>query len=192
MRAQERLPRGRPLRHGRQTLRLQDPRDRRTTDAMPDVLQGPWDPRIAPRRIFLRHPHNQAPDLGEHPATTQPRRRPLARDQPPVPSAQRIGRHNGGDLAQCPTAHPKGPHRELPSIIIGEAQTPPAQLPGAGGGSPRSGTRAPPALGARASRSGPSTAGEGRGGNHEPEVISRLPCSPSTTVGRAVGQYGLR
>src|ERR1019366_7369202 len=85
----------------------------------------------APCGILARHPHDQLPDLGEHAATTRPKRRtrPLPRDELAMPPEQRIGCHNCGDLAQRPTAHPKGPHREPPSVVLGQAQTPPAQLP---------------------------------------------------------------
>jgi hypothetical protein len=33
-------------------------------DAMPDVLERALDPRVAPRWVLLRHPHDQAADLG--------------------------------------------------------------------------------------------------------------------------------
>ena len=39
---------------------------------MPDILQRPADPRIAPRRILFRHPHDESPDLCEHARTTAP------------------------------------------------------------------------------------------------------------------------
>jgi hypothetical protein len=46
-----------------------------------------------------------------------------------MPPQQRIWRHDRGDLAQRPTAHPERSHREPPPIVISEAQAPPTQLP---------------------------------------------------------------
>jgi len=98
---------------------------------MSDVLQRTLDPRVTRRRIFLRNPHDESPDLGEHASTAGPtaRVRPLARDQEPVPSEQRVGRRDGGDLVQHPTAHPKGPCGKPPPVVFGQAQTPSPQLP---------------------------------------------------------------
>ena len=45
-----------------------------------------------------------------------------------VPSQQRIGRHDRGDLPQCQPSQLKCPHGKPPSVVIGEAQTPPTQL----------------------------------------------------------------
>ena len=57
VRAQKRLPRCRTLRHGRDAVRPQNPGNRRAADAMPEILERALDPRVAPRRILLRHPH---------------------------------------------------------------------------------------------------------------------------------------
>jgi hypothetical protein len=92
MRTQERPPRRGPLRYRRQAVRLQDPRNRRAAHAVTDVLYGPLDPRVASRRILLRHPDHDAPDLGEHVATTGTGRiRPFPGDELTMPAQQRLG-----------------------------------------------------------------------------------------------------
>ena len=74
MRPQKRLPRRRPLGHRRDPLRLQDPRNRRSSHPMPDVLQRPADPRVAPGR--------DSPPPSAPPAAGSPRARPARPDRP--------------------------------------------------------------------------------------------------------------
>lgn len=54
---------------------------------MPDVLRGALDPCVAPRRILLSHPNDEAPDLGEHTTATGLglHVRPLPGDESAVP-----------------------------------------------------------------------------------------------------------
>ena len=175
VRPQKRLPRGRPFRHRRHARRLQDPRDRRAADAMPDVLQRALDPRVAPRRILLRHPHDQPPNLGEHAAPTRPGRRvrPLPGDQLPMPAEQRVGRDDRGDLAQRLTAQPVRPRGEPPPVVIGEAQAPPTQLPAQEAVFfDQIGDRLPLAALEPAGQDQQQHL-EGRGGDHERELISQ-------------------
>jgi len=66
---------------------LQDARDRRSPDLVPEILQGTLNARVAPRRIFLGHAHHELPDLGKDTATAGLlHMRPFARHQLPVPS----------------------------------------------------------------------------------------------------------
>jgi hypothetical protein len=165
MRAQERLPRRWSFRHGRKAVRLQDPGNRRSADAVSEVLQRPLNPRIAPRRIPRRHAHDQLADLRERASTARRwvRVRPLPRNELPVPAQQRIGGDDRSDLAQPPTAQPVRPNSEPPPVVIGQAQVPPPTA-AAGGGSRRSDRPAPPVPGDRASRSRPLvTSGRPRG-----------------------------
>jgi hypothetical protein len=90
---------------------------------MTDILQGALDPRVAPRGILRRHPDDELVDLREHAAATRPG------DQLSVLAEQRVGRDDRGDLAQHSTAHPEGPHREAPPVVIRQAQAPPPELP---------------------------------------------------------------
>jgi hypothetical protein len=110
-------------------VRFEDPGNRRTPDAMPDVLQGTLDPRVAPRGILLRHSYNQPPDLDEDAPTARGPGcvGPFPSNQLTMPPKQRIWRHDRGDLTQRPTAHPDGSHREAPSVVIGQMQAPPTQ-----------------------------------------------------------------
>jgi hypothetical protein len=43
-------------------------------------------------------------------------------------SQQRVRRHNRGDPAQRPTAHPVRPRGEPSSVVISQPQAPPTQL----------------------------------------------------------------
>jgi hypothetical protein len=69
-------------------VRLQCSRNRRTADAMPEILQGPSDSRVSASRILFGHPHDQPPDLHEHarPTRSSCRVRPFTRDEPPMPA----------------------------------------------------------------------------------------------------------
>jgi hypothetical protein len=96
---------------------------------MPDVLQRALDPRVAPGRVLLCHPHDQAADLGQYtPSRGASRVGPFMSHEVSVPSQQRIGRHDRGDLPQCPPSQLKRPHGKPPSVVIGETQAPPTQL----------------------------------------------------------------
>ena len=55
-----------------QTVRLEDPGNRRAPDAMPDILQRALDPCVTPGGILSGHPDNEILDLLEHAPTTRP------------------------------------------------------------------------------------------------------------------------
>ena len=55
MRSQKRLPRRRARRCGWHTVGLQDARDRRSPDLVPEILEGTLNARVAPRRIVPGH-----------------------------------------------------------------------------------------------------------------------------------------
>ena len=46
-----------------------------------------------------------------------------------MPPEQRVGRDDRRDFAQRPASQPVGSHSEPAPVVIGEAQTPPTQLP---------------------------------------------------------------
>src|SRR5438552_6780093 len=100
MRPQKGLPRRRSLRHGRDALRLEDPSNRRSPNAVSEILQRAADPGIAPRRVLLGHPDHQLPNLYEYatPTALPLRVRPLTGDQQPMPPENRVGRDDPGDL----------------------------------------------------------------------------------------------
>ena len=131
-----------------------------------DVLQGALDPRVTPRRILLRHPHDKPSNL--HHDAAPPRLagvRPFLCNQLSMPAQQRVRRRDRGDHAQGRTAHAVRPRSQPSAIVVGETQSPGPQLAAAGTGSLRSGTRLPPAPGGPASRSAhptPSAAPRGR------------------------------
>ena len=97
---------------------------------MPHVLKGALDPRVTPGGILFRHPHDQAANLGENTLATGPLVpvRPLPDDELPMPPQQGVGRRDGGDLPQGPTAQPVRPRCEPTAIIVGETQSPGPKL----------------------------------------------------------------
>src|SRR5262245_56166166 len=58
-----------------------------------------------------------------------PRIRPLAHYQLAMPSQQRVRRDDGGEVTQRFPSKPVGPTREAPTVVIGEPQAPPRDLP---------------------------------------------------------------
>ena len=194
VRPQERLPRGRPLRDRRHARALSG--CARSSNGRRDARRFSTRLEFAcsPRWILPRHAHHQPPDLGEHAAPTRPGRRvrPFPCDQLPMPAEQRVGRDDRGDLAQRPTAQPK---RSTASAAGRHRSNADAAHPAAGarGGFLRSGRRAPPARGARASRSGPATAsGEPRGRSRAGAYITAGDIRRSQQVDRSVGHNTLR
>ena len=97
---------------------------------MTDIREGALNPRVAPRRVLLRHPQDQPSDLGEHARTTAPplRVRPLPRDQLPMPAENRVGRHERRDRREAATAQPVPVHGQPPAFFIGQAE-PAAHVP---------------------------------------------------------------
>jgi hypothetical protein len=109
-----------------------------------------------------------------------------------VPSQQRIGRHDRGDLPQCPPSKLKRPHGKPPSVVIGEAQTPPIQLR-AQDAILFHQVRERPALGDPTSRSGPRTpSGEPTCRSRARVYITGRKLAPSLVLDRAMGQYGVQ
>jgi hypothetical protein len=103
------------------------------------------------------------------------------RDPLPVPAEQRVGRHEGGDLAQRPTAHSEGAHREPSPVVIGQAQTPPAQLPPQEAILFEQVRECLPLSALEPAGQDHQQHVECSGVDHEPEVISRHECAPFTT-----------
>ena len=87
--------------------------------------------RVAPSRILLRHPPDQLADLVENFATRRslPGVSPFPDDELPMPSEQRVRRDDCRDLAQRRTAQAVGAGGKFPPVVIGEPETPTAQLP---------------------------------------------------------------
>ena len=87
MRFQKRLPRARALRDRGQARRFQDPPNGRAAHAVADVLQGALYPRVTPRWILRRHPHDKPSNL--HHDAARPRLagvHPFLRNQLPMPA----------------------------------------------------------------------------------------------------------
>ena len=110
---------------GGKARRLQDAPNRRPSHAVPHVLQRALDPGVAPRRILLRHPHDQAPDLEEDvPPAAWPTVRPFPRNQPAIPPQQRVRRRNRGDLPEGRAADAERTGGQPAAIVVRQAQAP--------------------------------------------------------------------
>jgi len=116
MRPQERSPRcwTRPARWN--TLLPKNRGDRRPRHVMSNIFQGALNPRIAPRRVLGRHPHNQTRDLLEYAGASWPPSsiRPFPRNQLTMPAKNRVGR----DQRSRPLAGivDRDVHRDAPSV----------------------------------------------------------------------------
>jgi len=109
---------------------LQDARDRRSSCLVPEISEGTLDPRVSPRRIFLRHAEDQLLDLGPDTTTgVLSRIGPPACHQLPMPSQQRVGADDRRELTQGRPTQPVGPSSELPTVGIREPQPPLPDLP---------------------------------------------------------------
>ena len=130
MRSEKRAPGRRPLTARRNALGLEDARNRRPGYTMPDIFQRPLDSRVAPARIVGHHADRQTPDLASYArsAGALPGVRPLAGDQLSVPSENRVGRDERGELVQRAATEPVSQHRQTPALSIVQSQPTAAQL----------------------------------------------------------------
>src|SRR5262249_24391436 len=130
MRAQKRVPRRRARWRWWQTVGLQDAGDRRSSDLVPEVLEGTLNPGVAPRRVSLGHSHDELADLGEDTATARSpvRIRPLARHQLPVPPQQRVRRDDRRDVTQGFSTEPISPYGKSSPVVVGQPQSPHTDL----------------------------------------------------------------
>ena len=127
MRLQERLPRRAlvPLGSRGEPVVVQDPLDRVPGDVVAEVGERAADPRVAPRRILPRHPHDE---FGHRPGRHRPSPTSagtaivLLGDQPPVPAENRVGRDDACHLTQDPPAEFLASHRESPALGVGQAK----------------------------------------------------------------------
>jgi hypothetical protein len=84
---------------------FENPSDRRSTHAMPNILEGALDSGVAPRRILLRHPDDEPADLRQDAATSRTCSvRPFPRDELPMPAQNRLRRDDRGNLTQATAA----------------------------------------------------------------------------------------
>jgi hypothetical protein len=182
VRSQKRLPGRRALRRRRQTVALQDARNRGSADLVPEILQGTLNPGVTPRRIVLGHAQRQLADRSKDTATGPlPAIRPLARHQRPVPPKQRVRCDNRCEVTQCLPSQPVCPYREAPTIVIAEPEAPLTDLP------PQDailfdqiGERFPLSV-IEPTGNGQEQQPKDRHVDHEPELISRI-CKKTAAI----------
>jgi len=109
---------------------LQDARDHGPSDLVPEILEGTLNPRVAPRRVFLGHPHDELADLGEDTPTARSpvRVRPLAGHQLPVPPQQRVRRDDRRDVTQGFSTETIRPYSKSPPVVVCQPQSPHTEL----------------------------------------------------------------
>ena len=104
---------------------VQDPLHRVPGDVVAEVGERAADPRVAPRRILIRHPYDE---FGHRPGCHRPSPTPagtaivLLGDQPPVPAENRVRRDDACHLTQDPPAEFLASHRESTALGVGQAK----------------------------------------------------------------------
>jgi hypothetical protein len=94
------------------------------------VLERTLNPRVAPRRIFLRHPHDQVTDRADDSAAacSGPRIGPFAGDELPMPTEQRVRRDKCRHIAQRLSAHTVGAGGQPSPVVVGQPKPASAEL----------------------------------------------------------------
>jgi hypothetical protein len=97
---------------------------------MPDILESALNSRVALSGILVRHPNDQAANLGEDtvPARALVRVRPLPHDELPMPPQDCVRCDDARDLTQYPPTQPMPSDRQPASIVIGELEPLSTQL----------------------------------------------------------------
>ena len=109
----------------------QDPCDCVSRDLMSEILERASNSGVAPARVVAGHQQDQLLDIGCGPRTTWPSAlAPIVffREQPPVPTKQSIGCHQGPDFQKAFSTDRSGLDRESAALSIGESQAFSAQL----------------------------------------------------------------
>ena len=90
---------------------------------MADVPKRALNPRVAPRRIARRHPHDELTDLQQDAAPCgSPGIRPLSRNQLTMPPQQGVRRRDCGDLPQGRTTDAVRSGGQPTAIVVRETQ----------------------------------------------------------------------
>jgi len=95
-----------------------------------EILQRTLDAAVAPRGILGRHPHDKRRDLLHEPGTSRPPAvgRPLLGNQPPVPTQDRVWRHDGRHLLQNPATESLALRRQAPALFVSQLNAAAPQL----------------------------------------------------------------
>jgi hypothetical protein len=91
-------------------------------------LNGIWQSDVFPPVPF--EGSAMAPWTGKAPipGTTRPQQRERRRDQPPVPTQDRVRRHDGRNLSQNLATESLALHRQAAALAVSQPDTPPPQL----------------------------------------------------------------
>ena len=104
---------------------VQDPLDRAPGNVVAEVGERAADLRVAPRRIFTRHHHDE---FGHRPGRHRPSPTStstaivLLGNQTPVPAENRVRRDDACHLTQDPPAEFLASHRESTALGVGQAK----------------------------------------------------------------------
>ena len=99
-------------------------------DLVSNVQQRAPDPRIAPRRVLPRHPHDQGADFRPDSWTSDlpPAAVVLLGDQVPIPAQDRVRRDDARNLGQDSPAELLPSYGEPTPLRVGQAERTTAQL----------------------------------------------------------------
>ena len=108
---------------------LEDPLHSVVGDVMADVPEGALDTPVAPTRVVARHEHREILDrLHDSWSSGAGSVGPLLGDEFAMPTENRVGSHEGRELAEQ-TASDIVPHDgQASAIIIGQAKPPVTEL----------------------------------------------------------------
>jgi hypothetical protein len=92
---------------------------------MAQILQRPLYARVPPPWILRGHPHDEAPNLGEHHGApwAPPRVRPFPYNQFAMPSKNGVGRHERCHVSQYGPSETLSEHGQAPALRIVQPQS---------------------------------------------------------------------
>ena len=102
---------------------VEDRFDRVAGQVVTEMLQRAADPRVAPRRILVRHADHERSEVWLRARSTRAARTRsivLLGDEQAVPAQDRIGRDDAGDVGEAPSADGVAFDGQAASLVIGE------------------------------------------------------------------------
>ena len=103
---------------------LEDRLDRIAGDVVPEVRPRAADTPVAPRRVLVREANHERGEVRLGARATRAallRAVVLPGDQQAIPTQNRLGRHDAGDVGEAPSAEGLAFHGQTASLVIAEA-----------------------------------------------------------------------